>query len=121
LLIALGFVLLAVAIQFASGIVERMTNKPDLTDFTGIAFFVMEDCPHCKQLKAETLSKLENDPTYKEKIRVIDNKKDADLDQKYKSMISGYPTMIVFKNGAPQGKFEGGRDLASVKQKLDEL
>ena len=124
LLVALGFVLLAVIVQYASGVVEKFTSSPvSLDGFTGLAFFVMNKCPHCEELKKPggVIPTLEADPKYKDKIRVIEKSENADIYKEYAGDIDGFPTMVVFKDGKMQGKFEGGRDIMSVKNKIDSI
>lgn len=124
LVIALGFVLLAVAVQFASGVIERYTGQNvSLENFTGLAFFIMKDCPYCDDLKKQggVIPTLEADEKYKDKIRVIEKEQNENVYKDYAGDIKGFPTMIVFKDGKMQGKFEGGRDLISVKNKIDSV
>jgi len=123
LLIALGFVFLAVAVQFSAGVYERFANSESLAGFTGIAFFIMNNCPYCEELKKPggAITILKGDPAYKDKIRVIEKAEQAAIYTEYAGSIDGVPTMIVFKDGKQQGKFEGGRDVESVKSKLDTI
>ena len=122
LLIALGFILLAVLVQTASGVYEKMTTV-SLEGFTGIAFFVMNQCPHCEELKKPggVIPTLQADSQYKDKIRVVEKSENVDIYKEYAGDIDGFPTMVIFKDGKMQGKFEGGRDLMSIKNKIDSI
>jgi hypothetical protein len=122
LLVALAFILLALAVQCASRMYENMTTV-SLDGFTGIAFFVMNGCPHCDEMKQTggVIPTLQADPAYKEKVKVIEKSDNVDIYKEYAHDIDGFPTMVVFKDGKMQGKFEGGRNLKSVKEKLDSL
>jgi hypothetical protein len=123
MLVALAFLVLAIIFQFGSRFIEKMTTKT-LDGFTGMAFFLMNGCPHCEELKKEPdgpLPTLEADNNYKSKIMVIEKSDDKDVYEKYANGIDGFPTMIIFKDGKMQGKYEGERDVASIKQKIDSI
>jgi thiol-disulfide isomerase/thioredoxin len=67
-------------------------------DFTGLTFFTIEQCGHCKKLKP-TIEKLKSN--YGSKIEHVDCSEpdDATKAMMEKYSIKQYPTILLFKNG----------------------
>jgi len=87
----------------------------DSSDDVMVDFFA-EWCGPCKML-APVLEELSSEMAGRAKILKVDVDKSPDLAQKYG--ISGVPTVMVFRNGAPVDKMVGFQPKQVLKSKLD--
>jgi len=87
----------------------------DSSDVVMVDFFA-EWCGPCKML-APVLEELSSEMAGRAKILKVDVDKSPDLAQKYG--ISGVPTVMVFRNGAPVDKMVGFQPKQVLKSKLD--
>ena len=87
----------------------------DSSDVVMVDFFA-EWCGPCKML-APVLEELSSEMAGRAKILKVDVDKSPDLARKYG--ISGVPTVMVFRNGAPVDKMVGFQPKQVLKSKLD--
>ena len=87
----------------------------DSSDVVMVDFFA-EWCGPCKML-APVLEELSSEMAGRAKILKVDVDKSPDFAQKYG--ISGVPTVMVFRNGAPVDKMVGFQPKQVLKSKLD--
>ena len=88
----------------------------DSSDVVMVDFFA-EWCGPCKML-APVLEELSSEMAGRAKILKVDVDKSPDLAQKYG--ISGVPTVMVFRNGAPVDKMVGFQPKQALKRKLEQ-
>jgi thioredoxin 1 len=87
----------------------------DSSEVVMVDFFA-EWCGPCKML-APALEELSGEMAGRAKILKVDVDKSPDLAQKYG--ISGIPTVMIFRNGAPVDKMVGFQPKQVLKSKLD--
>jgi thiol-disulfide isomerase/thioredoxin len=115
-LILLGIVL-ACAAAFQ---IFRMREGMENDSFTGIRFFTIENCGHCKALKP-TIERLQANHGAHVKLHDGTNP-DAETEQLMKQFkISSFPTMIAYKDGQPLKKPVEDRDYTSLEKLIQQL
>jgi len=84
-----------------------------------IVLFYAPWCPHCKNLQ-DVWKKLSKKLMYIN-VKSLNCEKYKQLVDKIKtdmpSLIQGYPTIMLYKNGEPQEKYQGERTLSDLTSK----
>ena len=96
--------------------IEFKNQVLDSGDVVMVDFFA-EWCGPCKIL-APVLEELSSEMAGRAKIFKVDVDRSPDLAQKYG--ISGVPTVMIFKNGAPVDKMVGFQPKQALKRKLEQ-
>lgn len=93
------------------------TQIGGLHDMADVMLFKAEWCGHCKQFKP-TWDKLQSVFNKKFNFITYDSDKDTDMLKKYN--IDGFPTIII-KNGSDLMPYEGGRDIETLTDYLNNM
>lgn len=113
---------LLLAVLFAASASAKVLNLTDETFDSTVAdkektFFIKfyaPWCGHCKRL-APTWEELSEELANDSKIVIAHVDCTAAKDTCTKAEIRGYPTLEVFHNGKRLDKYQGGRDIGSLK------